>query len=180
VSKINKLTSRALPTEQARIRPAGFQDAELLWLWANDPIVRANSFHPEAIPFDGHLKWYKRKVESPETRIWLLELDQVPVAQIRYDHVQGDTAEIGVSVSSEYRGKGLGTRLLQITSGMACEELNVKCLKGVVFSSNKASARAFTKAGFECVGQEFISDKLCYLFVWKCSKKNETCYDKHD
>ncbi|MGB0383332.1 MAG: UDP-2,4-diacetamido-2,4,6-trideoxy-beta-L-altropyranose hydrolase [Ardenticatenaceae bacterium] len=180
VSKINKLTSRNQPTEQARIRAAGFQDAELLWQWANDPIVRANSFHPEAIPLDEHIEWYKRKVESPETRIFILELNRVPVAQIRYDRVDAETAKIGFSVLYEYRGKGLGTRLLVMTSTLACQELNVKRLKGVVFTSNKASARAFTKAGFECVGQEYISDKLCYLFVWKCSKKNETCYDKHN
>ena len=170
VSAMNKLVQTAPAADRLRVRRACFQDAELLWQWANDPSVRANSFHPEPILLDEHLEWYKEKLTSSDTRIWILELNQVPVAQIRYDRVNTDTAEISFSVVSEHRGRGLGTRSLVLTSGMVCRELGVKRLRGRVFSSNDASVRVFTKAGFECVGQEQVSDKLCMIFVREFSE----------
>ena len=170
VSSMDKLAQSGPLTDHLRVRSACFQDAELLWRWANDPSVRANSFHPEAIPLDEHIEWYKEKLTSSDTRIWILELDQVPVAQVRYDRVDTDTAEIDFSVVPDYRGRGLGTRALVLTSGMAYKNLGVKSLKGVVFSANEASVRAFAKADFECVGQKQVSDKLCNIFVRECSE----------
>ena len=170
VSVMDEL-DRAVPAaNHLWVRPARLSDAKLLWQWANDPTVRANSFHPEPISLDEHIKWYSEKLASPDTRIWILELNQVPVAQIRYDRVDTDTAEIGFSVVPDYRGRGLGTQTLVLTSSMACRELGVKRLKGVAFRSNEASVRAFTKAGFEHVGQEQISGKPCHIFVREWSE----------
>lgn len=170
VSVMDEPVQTVPAADHLRVRRACFQDAELLWQWANDPSVRANSFHPEAIPLDEHIEWYKGKLTSPDTRIWLLELNEVPVAQIRYDRVRADTAEIDFSVVPDYRGRGLGARALILTSDMAYRELGVKRLKGVVLNSNEASVRAFTKADFECVGQEQVSDKFCNIFVRECSE----------
>ena len=170
VSVMGEPAQTVAAADHLQVRHACFQDAELLWQWANDPTVRASSFHPEPIPLDEHIEWYKEKLTSPDTRILILELDQEPVAQVRYDRVDTDTAEIDFSVVPDHRGRGLGTRALVLTSGMACRELGVKCLKGVVFSANEASVRAFTKAGFECVGQEQVCDKLCHIFVRECSE----------
>lgn len=177
VSVLYELAQTVPGADHLRVRHARFQDAEILWQWTNDSSVRANSFHPESIPLDEHIKWYKAKLASPDTRIWILELNQVPVAQIRYDRIHTDAAEMSFSVVSDYRGRGLGTKALILTSGMACRELGVKRLKGVVFSSNAASMRAFTKAGFECVSQEQVFDKLCHIFVRECSQSLKRCND---
>ena len=168
VSTMDKLAQPALQTDRLRVRRACFQDTELLWQWASDPSVRANCFHPEAIALDEHIEWCKEKLTSSSVRIWILELDQVPVAQVRYERVNTDAAEIDVSVAPDYRGGGLGTKALVLTCAMACRELRVKRLKGLVFSSNEASLRAFIKAGFEYVGEEQVSDKLCHIFVRGC------------
>ena len=168
VSSMEKPAQPSLPTDHLRVRHARFQDAQLLWQWANDPTVRANSFHPEPISLDEHIEWYREKLTSSDTCIWILEVNQVSVAQVRYERVHTDTARISFSVVSDHRGRGLGTRVLVLTSVMACRELNVKRLRGAVLSSNEASIRAFTKAGFECVGQEQISGKLCDIFVREC------------
>jgi len=177
VSVMAEEANTVLPMDRLQVRCARFQDAELLWQWANDPTVRANSFRPEPILLDGHIRWYREKLASPDTRIWILELDQVPVAQIRYDRVHADTAEIAFSVVPDYRGRELGIRALVLTSGMACRELGVKRLKGVVFSSNEVSVRTFAKAGFERVGQERVSGRLCHIFVRECSRNIGEVHD---
>ena len=169
ISRMHELAQLTSSSEPLQVRQADFQDAKLLWRWANDPSVRVNAFHPEAISLDKHIAWYKKKLNGRDTRIWILELNQVPVAQIRYDCIDSDTAEIGFSVDQSYRGKGLGTQALHLTARMAYEELGVSRLKGVVFKSNKASARAFEKAGFMCVGEEQISGQHCYVFIQEYS-----------
>jgi UDP-2,4-diacetamido-2,4,6-trideoxy-beta-L-altropyranose hydrolase len=156
-------------TGDLRLRRGSIQDAELLWRWANDPGVRKNSLHPETIPLSEHVEWLHGKIASSGTRIWILELNQLPVAQIRYDRVHNNTAEIDFSVAPEYRHRGLGTMVLVLTYYIACRELGVKRLRGLVVSSNKASAYAFAKAGFENIGQEEVSHKHCDIFVWEYS-----------
>jgi RimJ/RimL family protein N-acetyltransferase len=148
-----------------QVRPVEMQDAQLIWEWANDPTVRANAFHTEPIPLLHHLDWFKQKLNARVTRMWLLEADQTPLAQIRYDCLDAHTAEIAFSVAHKQRGLGLGTQALQLTAPLALAELGVKRLKGVVFKTNVASARAFEKAGFICVGEKKIDDQACYIFV---------------
>jgi UDP-2,4-diacetamido-2,4,6-trideoxy-beta-L-altropyranose hydrolase len=168
VSSMNRLSKPAFLTDQLQIRSACFEDAEILWQWANDPVVRANSFSPDPISLSDHIEWYREKLASCDTCIWILELDQVPVGQIRYDRVDSDMADIGFSVAQHYRGRGLGTSILLLSSRPACERLQVKRLRGIVFCSNEPSMRAFIKAGFECVGQEQIHGVPCYVFERVC------------
>jgi RimJ/RimL family protein N-acetyltransferase len=151
------------------VRKAGEDDCELLWTWANDPAVRGVSFHPDPIPWVKHNAWYREKLSSPDTRIWILELSHVPVAQIRYDRIDAETAEIDFSVVAERRGRGFGTKVLLSTARRACQELGVRRLKGVALRSNEASVRSFIKAGFESVGLQDISKNLCQVFVRECS-----------
>ncbi|MBI4522803.1 MAG: UDP-2,4-diacetamido-2,4,6-trideoxy-beta-L-altropyranose hydrolase [Deltaproteobacteria bacterium] len=148
-----------------RVRPAGQQDALLLWEWANDPSTRANSFQRRPIPLEEHMQWYSAKLESAGTRIWIIEGSSGPAAQIRYDRADSHTAEISFSVAPHCRGRGLGSKALTLTARAACEELGVRRLRGIVLSSNEASIRAFVKAGFTCVERRHIDRKACHVFV---------------
>src|SRR5581483_8142161 len=86
---------KATGTRQLTIREARPEDARLLWEWANDPSVRSNSFNQEPIPWESHLRWYEKRLASPGTRFWLLEVNSVPAGQIRYDRDdEGHSAEI--------------------------------------------------------------------------------------
>jgi phosphinothricin acetyltransferase len=60
-----------------------------------------------------------------------------------YDH----TAEISIYISPEYRGQGLGRRLLAETLSMT-QELRIKTVVGFVFSHNEPSVRMFKAFGF--------------------------------
>jgi len=170
VSVMHKVAQSALLSDYLQVRPARFEDVELLWRWTNDQMMRANSFQSDPIPYNKHIKWYQEKLQSPNTRIWILELDQEPAGQVRYDRVDTHEAVISFSIAADYRGKGISTKALVLTAGMACRELGVKRLKGVVFLSNEASRHAFAKAGFQCIGEEKISGKLCHIYVRECSE----------
>jgi len=161
------------------LRRASLEDAELLWQWANDPIVRSNSFNSSAIPMGNHLDWLKKKLASDNTVIYILETDQTPVAQIRYDRGEKECATISFSVAAGYRGKGLGEKTLLLSAKRACRALGVRQLKGAVIEYNEASKRTFVKAGFRRIGREKISNKMCHIFLWEYPEIiEETRHDK--
>jgi UDP-2,4-diacetamido-2,4,6-trideoxy-beta-L-altropyranose hydrolase len=169
--RVIALMNGALNTEgRLQVRPAHMNDAQLLWRWANDPIVRVNSFQPDPIPLEDHIEWYNNRLSSPDTRFWIIELGQEPVAQIRYDRGANSEAEISFSVERAHRGKGIGTKTIMLTRELACEELALRRIRAVVFSSNKASQRTFVKSGFKHLGQKQISGHMCDVFLWKCPK----------
>ena len=156
-------------TGRQRIRPANMSDAFPLWELANDPSMRMNAFNPGPILFDHHEEWLKEKLTSPDTRIWMLELDGNVAAQVRYDRVDADTAEIDFAVVPALRGKGLGAKALTLTCQAASIELGVKRLVGVTFDSNFISARSFMKAGFKLVAEgKQLYGQSCSIFERCC------------
>ncbi|MGH7931135.1 MAG: GNAT family N-acetyltransferase, partial [Candidatus Binatia bacterium] len=104
------------------VRLALVHDASLLWQWANDPVTRSNSFNTERISWEVHRSWYEKKLTSPDCRLWIMELENLPVGQIRYDRIKADTAQISFSVAPFVRSRGLGTLLLEMTPPMAVSE----------------------------------------------------------
>ena len=162
-------------------RPATLEDSLLLWEWANDTETRGNSFHSGTISWESHANWYAAKLISLHTRIWILEWHGIPVGQIRCDRVDPATARISIGIARNYRGRNLGSWLLRAPADAAAQELGVKWLQGITFSDNRASARAFLKAGFKLVRQEAISGHACSIFERRCKKEpcNETVIGIH-
>ena len=150
------------------LRWAHKEDAELLWHWANEPDVRRNSFNSQKIPLVDHLKWLSGKLDSDDSKIWILEYDGQPAGQIRYDRVNDVTAEVSFTVAKHKRGMGIGTKLLEITCPMAFEELKVKKIRGVTFILNSEASNAFGKAGFKLKRQEKISNHQCNIYEVHC------------
>jgi RimJ/RimL family protein N-acetyltransferase len=146
------------------LRPATPDDCLLLWQWANDPVVRRSSFHTQAIDWTEHEAWYVEKLASPDCRIWIMHIGALPVGQIRYERIGGDAAEISFSIARGFRGKQLGTRLLEASGEQALRELGVRWLQGAVRIDNEASCRAFLKAGFDRTKQEGRDGTPHWLF----------------
>ena len=149
-----------------RVRLVEPSDAELLWQWANDPVVRKYSFSPEEIPFLSHMEWFQQKLSSPSSRIYMIELEDVPIGQARYDRVNANEAEIDISVASDHRVRGLGTLALVLTREIARKDLNVDRVVGVVMTVNAASCAAFRKAGFVEQEPRLVGSHPCRLFYW--------------
>lgn len=149
------------------IRRAVVGDEMLLWQWANDPSTRRNSFSSAAISWDDHQAWCAKKFAAPDCRLWIMQVGDLPVAQIRYDRVVSDigaVAEISFSVAPGFRGLQLGTRLLAATVPLVVGELDVASVEGVALPGNEASYRAFLKAGFVAAEARRIDGRLCTVF----------------
>ena len=139
------MSSKRYERSQLIFRPAESSDAELLWCWANDPIVREYSFSPQEIPFVNHSEWFRRKITLLTCRIYVIELESELIGQVRYERAGASEAEIDVSVAAEHRGHGLGSLALALTREAACTELKVSRVLGIVKASNNSSCAAFLK-----------------------------------
>mgnify|MGYP001370892942 FL=1 len=130
-----------------RIRKARLSDCKLYWKWANDPIVRANAFEARPIPWQTHIVWFKEKLEDHNSTLLLMEIENEPIGQVRFEHTT-DGYFIDFSISSTHRNRGLG--LILLSSGINhLKNSQQITFWGEVKKSNRASKAIFEKLEFE-------------------------------
>ncbi|HCI03564.1 MAG: GNAT family N-acetyltransferase [Candidatus Peribacteraceae bacterium] len=155
-------------TTQLSLRNASQNDSRLLWEWANDPIVRASAFNTEPIPWEDHENWFDKKLKDPNCFIYIAELSNEPIGQIRFN-CDGQSANIDIHLAPEARGKGLGTNLL--TSGIEkiFAESEINEIHSSVKVENAPSSKMFLKAGFSDLGKGIENEQEVYNYVLKKS-----------
>lgn len=130
------------------LRKAALSDLELYYEWANDPVVRSNSFSSEPIPYEDHVKWFNRSLNKDDVHLFVLMEDDVPVGQIRIN-ISDAVAEISYSISSEFRGKGYGRKIVSLLIEKIKKEIpGIKTISARVKPDNEASKKVFEKEGF--------------------------------
>lgn len=120
-------------------------DALILFEWANESTVRANSFNNEKISIIDHFNWFNNKIMCEDAHIYILtDLYKSYIGQIRVDKVD-EYFEIGFSISNAYRGRGFGNKIVQL---LLTEMGNVNYLAKVK-TGNVASKKVFINNGFK-------------------------------
>lgn len=140
------------------LRSAAPGDCAFLFRLANDPDVRWQSFTREAITWSGHKRWYEGKLQDSRTRFYLLDVRGLSVGQIRFDLHEG-TARIGYSLDLLARGRGWGTRLVELGLRRLAVEAPSDVLADVRYD-NPASRAVFDKLGFN---QEKLEDRTRHV-----------------
>lgn len=129
-----------------RLRQAKPHDVQILFEWANDSIVRKNSKSLEPIGWDEHTNWFTKVLNSSTSRLFVLELGDLPVGQIRFDSKEG-VLVLNYSVDRDFRARGLGRILVEEgieAIGGAVE----RSVLAVVREENVASRKVFEALGF--------------------------------
>lgn len=131
------------------LREALQSDIELLYEWANDPIVRQNSFQTEKIPYDTHRQWFERMIKNKNIVQYILMDSKEPVGQIRL-MIDGNVAEISYSISVHQRQKGYGRLILElILEEVRHKYPEIKKLIAKVKPTNIASKKLFESEGYD-------------------------------
>lgn len=131
-----------------QLRKITESDAPLLFLWVNDDEVRNNAINTHKIKWEDHLKWFKKKLQSAHTYMFIGFLQDEPVGQIRFDKECNDYV-IDYSIIKTYRGKGLGTEIVKAGIKILSETI-YKPFTAVaqVKEENIASIKVFTRLHF--------------------------------
>lgn len=142
------------------IRKAKIEDFEIYFRWANDSDVRANAINPDQITLENHINWFKSKIISKYSYLYLIEINNSPIGQIRFDY-SDKYYVIDYSVDRNHRGKGFGRLIIKIGIEKLLEELstdqNLKLL-ALVKEDNIASSKVFEKLNFSNKGVIKIED----------------------
>ena len=97
-----------------KLRKATFDDWELLLNWRNDPSTRKNSFTEDKVTATTHKLWFNDSLMNPRRNISILEENEIPVGTIRADILSKDKYLLSWSISPTQRGKGYGTKILEM------------------------------------------------------------------
>ena len=104
------------------------------------------------VSVESRLSWFQE--HTPQVRpLWVVEEGQTVIAWLSFSSFYGrpaynKTAEISIYVHETWRGKGLGSSLLQ-TAIAHSPEIGVDTLLGFIFGHNTPSLHLFKKFGFE-------------------------------
>ena len=135
-------------TRDVVLRPAIPADRDLVLDWANDPVTRAASFHPEPIGTEAHATWYAARMAGLDDRLWIAELDGRPVGQVRAERSEHGEVEVGISVAPEARGRGLARPVLQAGMAAVARDLRPTRFVAVIRPANVISLAVFRGEGF--------------------------------
>lgn len=136
-----------------KFRVATFNDLLLYFKWANDELVRTQSFNNERIDLSSHTQWFNNKLANKNCFLYVGEvIENVPVGQVRIEiQESNDRAIVGVSLDEKFRGKGLGNRLLKGAVKLFKMEHPNIIIDAYIKNSNSASINLFASVGFKYV-----------------------------
>jgi UDP-2,4-diacetamido-2,4,6-trideoxy-beta-L-altropyranose hydrolase len=138
-----------------RLRPAITHDCEPVWQWSNEPTVRMASFSSAPIPWDCHQFWFNQKLHDSNCHFFIgLDAQDVPVGQVRIDVVEGQQAQISLSLAPAQRGHGYGKLLIQLAVRQVLHKTSLQVIHAWIKPDNVPSVRTFEKAGFRFLGTE--------------------------
>lgn len=139
-------------TTRLEQRRAGWQDASLLFHWANDPETRKASIHSRRISWKEHQQWLSRVLEDRNVHLYIALKEKVPVGTYRLDQ-QKDFAVVNLSIAPQWRHQGIGGNLIRLIIHTAFSDLNLTALHALVKTDNHASLILFQKAGFDKIAE---------------------------
>lgn len=145
------------------LRRATEKDLLLLYDWANDSEVRKAAFNSRTIGMEDHSSWFLRKLTRSDSDIYIMEFENIPVGQIRFDErEERNSYLIDYSIDLKYRGKGFGSKIIELGMKAQMDKFR-KDLEfiALVKNQNISSRKCFDKIGFrqDDRTEEFITYK---------------------
>jgi spore coat polysaccharide biosynthesis predicted glycosyltransferase SpsG len=129
-------------------RPAGMDDARLLWQWRNDPTTRAGSRSSAEVTWDEHVGWLTASLARSDRVLLVVEQALVPVGTVRWDLEGKGEWEVSVTVAPERRGQSLARPLLHAGEMALSKGTEVTAYLAVVHVDNAASVRLFESSSY--------------------------------
>lgn len=145
-------TQRVVSTlmdKRLTLRPASIQDASLIWTWRHQGDASRYYKNTSLIPLPDHLRWFQNALIETNRRLLVAQVGTVPIAHLRFDIGQegANSAEIGICIDADFRGRGYGRKLLRLGIEYA-KQLGMKNLTAEIHRHNVASLTIFSGVGF--------------------------------
>lgn len=148
------------------LRPMTVEDTDMVVRWRNSGHVVKNFIHREPISREGHLEWFRNKVEKGLVHQFIIcrNSDGQPLGSVYLQNFEerDNKAEEGIFLGEEQAfGKGMGTEAAGLMIDYAFGRLGLHKLSARVLAYNQASLRMHEKAGYvreACFKEELFLD----------------------
>jgi RimJ/RimL family protein N-acetyltransferase len=97
--------------------------------WRNDLSTREASHNTALIGEDEHFQWLKRTLANENRKLYIAEIDCVPVGTVRADH-ENPGYELFWTVSPTKRGLGIGKRMVRCLAETIPETIRAEIKAG--------------------------------------------------
>lgn len=160
--RLVKIFDQYFYARKMKIRRANNEDLLICFEWANDSLVREQSYSQNSISLQEHTKWFYQKINDRNIFFYIMQIDEMPIAQIRFQ-VNGNEATLGYLVDAKVRNKGLGTSVLSFGIEKFISDFQKPVdIVGFVKKSNVPSQRSFEKLAFVKTESSRYSDSFKY------------------
>ncbi|MBS6473995.1 MAG: GNAT family N-acetyltransferase [Acetobacter sp.] len=137
--------------EEFVIRLAEPRDIKTVFDLSNDDTVRTMSIHPEKIEWENHVKWFENKINDADVVFYVMETAGELVGYVHLDRERTDWV-VTIHLKKDFRGKGLGKKLLKYAVDGNVDKSMVSCVK----NENEASKKLFLSQNF--IFRDFIEE----------------------
>ncbi|MFH1877232.1 MAG: bifunctional UDP-2,4-diacetamido-2,4,6-trideoxy-beta-L-altropyranose hydrolase/GNAT family N-acetyltransferase [Candidatus Omnitrophota bacterium] len=150
------------------IRKAVNEDCRDIWIWRNDPEARRWSFNDGAISYEDHKGWFGKKMSDRGVRIYIAENEGGKAGQARLELAGGGKAVVSVNMNPEFFGRGFGRVLIRKATERFTEEMGeVSSVLAEIDVENRASIKAFGRAGYRLKGDTVRNGKKAYVYEYR-------------
>ncbi|MDR6982962.1 putative acetyltransferase [Rheinheimera pacifica] len=134
----------------AVIRHAEPADIDAIKAIYDQPTVYANTLQ---LPYQPVSNWQRLYTAGAGFYNLVAEVEGKVIGQLGLQVCQSPrrrhVAELGMGVSEEYQGQGIGSALLRSALEMADNWLNIRRMELTVYTSNEAAIALYERFGFE-------------------------------
>ena len=131
---------------EIKVRKAVAGDCFEYFNWASDPVARDQSLNTESLVWEHHKKWFDQKLAFPKTDLFVLQVGELSIGQVRFD-MNDDSADISYSLDSLVRGRGWAVSCVEKAIN-AFRNRSAVSLRAVVKNDNHASRAVFRRLNF--------------------------------
>jgi RimJ/RimL family protein N-acetyltransferase len=149
-----------------KFREAINSDVDIYFNWANDILVRSQSYNTNKIRYNDHLDWYKRKLQDANCKMFIFsnEVNQ-EIGQVRIELIEEQSAIINISVDQFFRGKSYGSKILNIAAAAFHQQNKFVVINAFIKIENLSSKYIFEKAGFDYKREIVFNNTKSFQYV---------------
>jgi RimJ/RimL family protein N-acetyltransferase len=144
-------------------RNASLDDAAILLQWRNNPSARMFASNSELIQIEDHLVWLSERLQRITFEpFYLFEQEQklVGMSRLDFEFQAPSKFVISVLVDPDQRGKGIGTKILDMTCAAVFDVHSDSTIIANVHKNNSVSQKLFASCGFKLT--KLIDDFFCF------------------
>lgn len=145
------------------LRRATSADVDVYFRWANDAVVRKNSFSSLPISYSDHCSWFYSNLDHPGACLYIFTtIDNTPIASVRFK-ISSNEAVLSYLLDEQFRGFNLSKVI--VANGTATFFQEYQLISKVIAHvkvENVASYKAFQSNNFIEVISESITFKTFY------------------